>query len=434
MPSERAPLPPRSVTCSLHNLAGLFAAGAAFAALSSSSQPTLHLALLVLCILAVTIGALDLWRLGVHRRESAGLELERPRSPNLARVAVKWLGLAGTLGGLALLYWLIPEYHSGFYQPAAMAVRLVGGPLLVMVAGGIFLLDGRLRQPEDGFFQMGLLLLGRSARLDREALRLHVLGWAVKGFFTPIMFVYLCNVLSDVRELNPARFSSGEVVRVVTLLSLAVDLIFTVSGYLFSFRLLDTHIRSVDATLLGWMVTLICYRPLWDGLERPYFAYHGDNWEAWVGHGALGWIWCAAICVCLVVYAWSTLTFGLRFSNLTHRGILTNGPYRISRHPAYLSKNLSWWLVSVPFLSSAGVEDALRRSLLLLLVNGIYLLRARTEERHLGQDPAYRAYAVWMDEHGPLRFLNRRLPFLRFRPPAPPAPPAGEGPCAAATL
>ena len=39
-----------------------------------------------------------------------------------------------------------------------------------------------------------------------------------------------------------------------------------------------------------------------------------------------------------------------RFSNLTHRGIITNGPYRYSKHPAYLAKNLSWWLVSMPFM------------------------------------------------------------------------------------
>lgn len=428
------PAPPPSATRSLHNWMGLAVAGLVFAGLSDSEQPALHLVLLLLSVLLFTVGALDLFRCKTHRRASAGLDLDKARPPDLRRVAVKLLGLTGTLGVLALWYWLIPEYQGGFYHPAAMALRLVGLPLLVLIAGGIFFLDGRLRQPEDGFFQMGLLLLGRVRRTDREALRLHALGWAVKGFFTPIMFVYLCNVLEDLRGFSIASWTPGEVVRAVILLTLGVDLLFTVAGYLFSSRILDTHLRSVDGTLLGWLVTLVCYRPLWDGLERPYFAYHGDHWEAWVGQGPLGWIWCAAICACLAVYAWSTLTFGLRFSNLTHRGILTNGPYRLARHPAYLSKNLSWWLISMPFLSSTGVGDALRRSLLLLLVNGIYFLRARTEERHLGRDPVYRAYAVWMDEHGPLRFLSRRLRFLRFRPPPGMPPPAGEGPCAAATL
>ncbi|NMB76098.1 MAG: DUF1295 domain-containing protein [Myxococcales bacterium] len=434
MPPVHPPAPPPSTTRSLHNWMGLVAAALVFAWLSDSGQPTLHLELLLLSVLLLTIGALDLIRCKTHRRASAGLDLAQARPPDLRRVAVKLLGLAGTLGLLALWYWLIPEYHGGFYHPAAMALRLVGLPLLVLLAGGIFFLDGRLRQPEDGFFQAGLALLGRFRRVDQEALRLHLLGWAVKGFFTPIMFVYLCCVLEDLRGFAIAAWTPGEVVRAAVLLTLGVDLLFTVAGYLFSTRVLDTHLRSVDATLLGWLVTLVCYRPLWDGLERPYFAYHGDNWEIWVGQGALGWVWGGAICLCLFVYAWSTLTFGLRFSNLTHRGILTNGPYRLTRHPAYLSKNLSWWLISMPFLSNVGVGDALRRSLLLLLVNGIYFLRARTEERHLGRDPVYRAYADWMDRHGPLRFLSRRLLFLRFRPPPGTSAPVGEGPCAAATL
>ena len=45
-------------------------------------------------------------------------------------------------------------------------------------------------------------------------------------------------------------------------------------------------------------------------------------------------------------------TIGPRFSNLTHRGILTHGPYAWSKHPAYLSKNLFWWLSSLPFLAT----------------------------------------------------------------------------------
>jgi protein-S-isoprenylcysteine O-methyltransferase Ste14 len=44
------------------------------------------------------------------------------------------------------------------------------------------------------------------------------------------------------------------------------------------------------------------------------------------------------------IYAWATVAFGLRFSNLTYRGVLTNGPYAFTRHPAYLSKNAFWWM------------------------------------------------------------------------------------------
>ena len=42
----------------------------------------------------------------------------------------------------------------------------------------------------------------------------------------------------------------------------------------------------------------------------------------------------------------------------------------------------------------------MRHCVLLVFLNLIYFLRARTEERHLSQDPAYLAYSRWMDEHG----------------------------------
>jgi protein-S-isoprenylcysteine O-methyltransferase Ste14 len=107
------------------------------------------------------------------------------------------------------------------------------------------------------------------------------------------------------------------------------------------------------------------------------------------------------------VYASATVAFGLRFSNLTHRGILTHGPYAWSRHPAYLSKNLFWWISTVPILSTGSMVDAARATILLGVVSGIYYWRAKTEERHLSADPAYRAYDAWMARHGAVpRFLR----------------------------
>ena len=100
------------------------------------------------------------------------------------------------------------------------------------------------------------------------------------------------------------------------------------------------------------------------------------------------------------IYAWATVIFGIRFSNLTHRGIVTNGPYRYFRHPAYLSKNICWWLIHLPFLSTVDSATALQNCALLLMVNGIYYLRARTEELHLEADERYQAYSAWIERHG----------------------------------
>ena len=44
---------------------------------------------------------------------------------------------------------------------------------------------------------------------------------------------------------------------------------------------------------------------------------------------------------------------------------------------------------------------------MLLLFNGVYLLRAVTEERHLSRDADYRAYRAFIAEHGLWAQLKR---------------------------
>jgi protein-S-isoprenylcysteine O-methyltransferase Ste14 len=130
-------------------------------------------------------------------------------------------------------------------------------------------------------------------------------------------------------------------------------------------------------------------------------------------------LWGSLILVLVVIYVWATIAFGARFSNLTHRGIITSGPYRYTKHPAYLAKNLSWWLVSMPFMFGVSPLTSLRCCVLLLMLNGVYYLRAKTEERHLSLDPDYRRYAQWIDQHGLLRGISG-IPLLgalaRWRP------------------
>jgi hypothetical protein len=77
-------------------------------------------------------------------------------------------------------------------------------------------------------------------------------------------------------------------------------------------------------------------------------------------------------------------------------------------------------MLSMPFMVSGDDwRETIRRSILLIGLNLIYYLRAKTEERHLSLDPVYVQYARWIDEHGVLRRLNR-LPIIgrlaRWRP------------------
>jgi protein-S-isoprenylcysteine O-methyltransferase Ste14 len=203
-------------------------------------------------------------------------------------------------------------------------------------------------------------------------------------------------------------------------LSYTIDLLFCVIGYTAAVRLFDSQIRSVEPTVLGWIAALLCYQPFYSVINQFYLPYEGaSNYSVWLQHWpTLRDVWGSAIIFLLMIYSFSTVAFGLRFSNLTHRGIITSGPYRFTKHPAYLSKNLSWWLVSVPFVASQEASVALRHCLALLLLNGVYFVRARTEEHHLSRDPTYVAYARWIDAHGVLSMLNRRIPWLRYRAPA----------------
>jgi protein-S-isoprenylcysteine O-methyltransferase Ste14 len=141
-----------------------------------------------------------------------------------------------------------------------------------------------------------------------------------------------------------------------------------------------------------------------------------QGWTHWFAASPLLlWAWGGVLIFLTGIYAWTTVVFGIRFSNLTHRGVLTHGPYRFTRHPAYLSKNLFWWASVLPFLvTTETLVDAVRNSFFLLVVNGIYYWRARTEEAHLlAEDPKYREYHAWMEERGiitaPLARLKRRL-------------------------
>ncbi len=410
--------PPASVTNGWINSLGLVAF-LAFVGFGLGYLPPEDQAVAAVLVLALPIAGLELLLLKVHRRTTTGLAWEARRPFAAGRVLRKYLGLAATLGAMAALYWVLPEYATRFYQPFWHTVGRYGPWLLPVTLVYIALLDRRMAEPEDAYARIGAFLLGGGAP-DRVMLAEHARAWTIKGFFLPLMFCYLVGTLQAVDRslagLEAGRFLS--LYDVSWQLLFAIDLIFTTTGYLLTLRLLDAQIRSSEPTLFGWMVAIMCYQPFWSFVSRTYLPYEeGFTWGPWLCDlPLLQMAWGTAILALLAIYAAATVCFGCRFSNLTHRGILTNGPYRWGKHPAYLSKNLLWWLVAVPFVTTGTPEEALRNCLLLLGVNLVYLFRAWTEERHLSRDPTYRAYAAWIAEHGLFARLGRRLRSLHLLP------------------
>lgn len=347
---------------------------------------------------AIPMVLYDVFRLRVHERPSAGMDLHPSQyATNWGRVFTKVVGLIGTLGSIALLYGVFREYHGRFYYPFWNVLKAIWIPVALGAVPYIAWVDRRMPSPQDGYWQVGAILTGRWREVDRKVLANHARSWIVKGFFLPLMVVYLSKNLNSINgrvdRFNFTKFSGFYDFAWLGLYT--VDVGFAVVGYALTFRALDAHIRSAEPSMFGWSVCLACYQPFWGTIERMYLHYEdGLTWGRWLAD--IPWLhhtWGIAIITCTFVYVWATVTFGIRFSNLTHRGVLTFGPYRWLRHPAYVSKNLSWWLISIPFIPANGDWlEAGRCFIALAMLNGMYALRAYTEEKHLSRDEAYRDY------------------------------------------
>jgi len=378
-----------------------------------------YVALLVMAATALGVFLPDLLWQRVQRRT-----LVAAAAGSWPRTLTKAAGLLASLGLVAAFYWAFPEYYrpEPFYRHYWQALQVLVPVWLLLALPYLWWVDRRLAQPEDPLWQLGRLVLGRWRDARPAVVGQYLLGWLVKAFFLPLMFTYFCNDLDKMLHYDPARITAGfaGTYEFLYFALYFIDVALVSMTYLMSLRLTDTHIRSAEPSMLGWVSALVCYQPFWSLVSDQYLQYERVPWGSWLA--ATPWLyalWGVLILLLVAAYVWATVAFGGRFSNLTHRGIITNGPYRYTKHPAYIAKNLSWWMLSMPFMVSDGWAAALRRCLLLLLLNAIYYVRAKTEERHLALDPVYVEYAAWIDEHGLLRWLNR-IPVVgaiaRWRP------------------
>lgn len=376
----------------------------------------------------------------VHRRPSTGIDwsLRRLMAESLPISVVKLSGLWATWALIAAFYGLARWYWNGSYLFAMEVLTFAAVPLVALSIPYVIWLDRHLIEPRDGTWQFGAFLLGGGV-IGREAwdsasIAKHWRAWIIKGFFGAFMISILPGGFAQVVEADPAQLFGNPVQFVMLLVTLlfVVDVQIGTVGYLLTLRPLDSHIRSGNPLVAGWLAALLCYPPfVWGiiGPDNQVLSYEigTPGWAHWfAGNDTLLWSW-GALLVCLTaIYAWATVVFGIRFSNLTYRGVLTHGPYRVTRHPAYLSKNLFWWASVLPFLVTTGsTADAVRNTFFLLVVNGIYYWRARTEEAHLlAEDPKYAEYHAWMADHGLITAPLTRLARLmtgRGREPSPAA-------------
>ncbi len=367
----------------------------------------------------------------------------RPEPSIWQRAFFRWIAVLVVLAALLVLYTQHPYYRNAQFTP----FKTIFPPACALWAFlGLFYVKATLERFSARRFTMRdgglhLLLLARAWQLKKfwrvaknRRVRTTLLAIVVKGFFTPLMTGFVVGHLNGIarawlshKHLASIDFkypagigafgsvelwwknvgtrvgdfipAGGDIAALVQPwawsradvgwgLGLAYDVIFAIDcgwalvGYTSESRWLGNKTRSVEPTALGWAVCLACYPP-YNNVLGTYLPL--DNGPQIVtGENALLALRAGTVLL-FAIYAAATVSFGVRFSNLTNRGIVSRGPYKLVRHPAYLTKCTAWWLEHIPTLT-------LSKAFFLTLLCGVYALRAWTEERHLGRDPDYRAY------------------------------------------
>jgi protein-S-isoprenylcysteine O-methyltransferase Ste14 len=369
-----------------------------------------HSALTAMIVTGLAMAAWSLAVDKVHRNPSTGIDWSRPR-PLRAVIDVsvtKFVGLWITWLAIAGVYCLGRWYWDGQYLFAMRVLAIAAAPMVVLSVPYVLWLDRYLVEPRDHAWHFGAMLIGREP-WDPGEVKRHWRAWIIKGFFSAFMISILPPGFAAVVEADLSAIAADPVRLGTVLFELlfVVDVQIGTVGYLLTLRPLDAHIRSGNPFLAGWIAALLCYPPFVYGFMGQggiiQYEYQTANWGYWfAGHDALLWAWATWLVFLTAIYAWATVAFGVRFSNLTYRGVLTNGPYRYTRHPAYLSKNLFWWSSAMPFLVTTGsLLEGVRNAVFLGLIGAIYFWRAKTEEAHLlAEDPKYREYHAWMERYG----------------------------------
>jgi protein-S-isoprenylcysteine O-methyltransferase Ste14 len=396
-----------------------------------------------LCLLFLTfmiMAVYELWGAKIYRKnfdfalDSSKTTQKKAFWQYLPGILLRQYALVIMLALVGLLFWA-----ENFCFTGVIIFFWFVLPILLLLAPFYFYLVERYGKFQD---DDELLLTGRllsffsgsdSQRLEATAAAKNLFrSTLIRGFFLPIMitsFVHWWKLIEEnglkllagdsaafavsvmgqpvesaqalSAAVGAAANSQAGIFALGTYFLFAMDTTVALIGYATSSRLLDTHMRSAEPNAWSWFVTLICYPPVslvleplvWGSLVTSYPA--GFFERAPVFSLVVSFF----MLVFLAIYTYASLCFGLRFSNLSNRGIISSGPYALVRHPAYITKNLGFWLGAIPPVL-AGHYYVLAG---LLLLNFTYYLRAVTEEQHLLKDEVYRQYCAQV----PFRFLPK---------------------------
>lgn len=219
----------------------------------------------------------------------------------------------------------------------------------------------------------------------------------IKLFFIPLMLQFSINnffgikngiytfLPENIYEENWVSIFNNSVFPFLLSLCFFVDTIIFLFGYLIYSESLGNTIRSVETSFLGWFSALLCYPPFF-AITGTLFPAAYSDYPFWINEN-ITFALRLPMLLLLIIYTLATINLGWKASNLTNRGIVSHGVYSVVRHPAYIAKNLFWWLSLLPVMFSNPISVVY-----MLGISAIYFTRAVTEERHLFQDSDYQDY------------------------------------------
>lgn len=329
------------------------------------------------------------------------------------------------------IYKVAPEYgfidNSAYYQPwfkmcqwLLTAYIWLGFPYVLLT----YSLKYDAEKDKNSYHQLvetavisalsGLKLIQKpsTVNVSRAQLKKISLGLLVRLFFVPLMTVFfidqfgrLVSNFGYMTEFLPKKIMDGnyshamlnqDMMNIMKPIIFSIDVSIAWCGYTLTSRWIDNETQSTEPTILGWCVCLISYPPF--QLAALYFIFPAESKMLSLDNQYFVTFFTVLLLLSFIIYTLATIVFGVRFSNLTHRGIIRTGPFSIIRHPAYTSKNISWWLGIFPVVLYLYFTGATPFIYAFLSIVGLmaqsywYYLRAMTEEKHLMVDPTYQEY------------------------------------------
>lgn len=236
-----------------------------------------------------------------------------------------------------------------------------------------------------------ILLKIRGVEIDKKT-KTTLLFFLVKLFYVPIMLNFFLSNGRGVYQIIAARLIAHDLAfnfrtgyTDLFTIVFAVDTLYFAIGYLVEHPKLKNVVKSVEPTILGWVVALASYPPF-NGFSTRYLGWYSSDYFFFPDYYIDMTLKIVAV-ACLALYLWATLSLGWKSSNLTNRGIVTNGAYKYLRHPAYTGKLIVWWITALQHFSLGMILSMTAWTIL-------YGMRAITEERHLSADPDYKKYVT----------------------------------------